>query len=138
MNFFSKLINWFLIFWRGLVLALRSVFSWIFVKIYLGVALTLNIAAWISMWLIYKNIAQELTVLHYNVDFGIDLIGSRTQLFFNPALGLIFIIFDLIVLLLLYRSRDFKLFAHLLLASAALTNALLVLSVISVYLINFR
>jgi NADH:ubiquinone oxidoreductase subunit 3 (subunit A) len=138
MNFFSKLINWFLLFWRDLGLASRAVFSWVFVKIYLIVALAFNITSWVAMWLIYRNIAQDLTVLHYNVAFGIDLIGDRGQLFSNPELGLFFIVFDLIVLLLLSRSRDFKLFGHLLLAAAAFTNFLLALSIISVYLINFH
>jgi len=138
MNFFSKILNWILIFWHTLVSAWRLVFSWIFIKIYLSAALFLNILAWVAVTFIYKGLAQDLAVLHYNVDFGIDLIGSRTQLFLNPSIGLIFILLDLMVMLALAKSRDFKFLAHLLGATAILINILLILSIISVYLINFR
>lgn len=138
MNFFSIIINWWFIFWRGLAAAWRLAVSWFFVRTYLIIALSFNILSWVAMILIYRNLAQDLAVLHYNIDFGIDLIGSRAQLFLNPTLGLILIICDWAVVLFLTKSRDFKFFAHLVLAAAALVNFVLALSVIAVYLINFR
>jgi hypothetical protein len=138
MNFFSRIINWILIFWRNLSSAWHIIFSWTFIRIYLIVVFSLNIITWLAAIIIYKTLVQDLAVLHYNVDFGIDLIGTRSQLFVNPALGLIFALFDVVALLSLTKSRDFKFLAHLLLGAAALVNLLLALAMFSVYLINFR
>ncbi|MFA4942942.1 MAG: hypothetical protein WC564_04870 [Patescibacteria group bacterium] len=100
--------------------------------------LILNSISWLGSFLLYRSLGDELTVLHYNIDFGIDLIGRRGQLFVNPALGLILIILDLSLLLLLTRHQHFKLISFLLWGTMILANIFLILAVLGVYLINFR
>jgi len=114
------------------------VFSWSFSRLYAIVAVVLNLLAWLGTVLIFRSLGNELTVLHYNIDFGIDLVGHRGQLFFNPILGLVLILLNLILILLLARHKDFKFIAYLLWATAVLVNVFLLLAVLAVYLINFR
>lgn len=118
--------------------AWSEVFSWSFSRLYAIVAVVLNLLAWLGTVLIFRSLGDELTVLHYNIDFGIDLVGHRGQLFFNPTLGLVLILLNLILILLLARHKDFKFIAYLLWAAAVLVNVFLLLAVLAVYLINFR
>ena len=83
-------------------------------------------------------------ILHYNVDFGIDLIGNVRQIYIIPLIGLVIVLFNLILLSFAYRKniaperRDAdKFLANLLLGSALFANFILLFSVASIYLINF-
>ncbi len=112
-------------------------FSWPFFRISSLVVLGLNLLNWGFSFLLYRSLGDELTVLHYNVDFGIDLVGHRGELFINPSLGLILIVLNLILLLFFARHKHFKFISYLLWNAAALANFFLLLSVLAVYLINF-
>jgi hypothetical protein len=124
-------------FWSSLAMSLRGVLSWAFIRIYLIIGLILNLFTWLGAVYIYKNIAQDLTVLHYNIDFGIDLIGNRSLIFANPILGLFFLFINFILLLFFYRHKHLNFLAHLLLGIATLANLILIVAVITVYIINF-
>lgn len=95
---------------------------------------------WILAVYIFTQIDQPMMALHYSVDFGIDHYGSSKNIFVIPVLGLIFIFFNIILLLVvsLYNKRDIKFLTHLLLVPALIANIMLLAAVSSVYLINFR
>jgi len=126
------------IFRNNLAGAWNEVFSWSFSRCGVAVALGLNLLNWLASFFLYRSLGDELTVLHYNVDFGIDLIGHRIQLFINPALGLSLIILNLVMLLFFARQKHFKFVSYLLWSTAILANLFLLLGVLAVYLINFR
>lgn len=126
------------LFRNNLAGAWSEVFSWSFSRWGVAVALALNLLDWLASFFLYRSLGDELTVLHYNVDFGIDLIGHRIQLFVNPALGLSLIILNLVMLLFFARQKHFKFVSYLLWNTAALANSFLLLGVLAVYLINFR
>ena len=126
------------IFRNNLAGAWDEVFSWSFSRWGVAVALGLNLLNWLASFFLYRSLGDELTVLHYNVDFGIDLIGHRIQLFINPALGLSLIILNLVMLLFFARQKHFKFVSYLLWSTAILANLFLLLGVLAVYLINFR
>lgn len=112
-------------------------FGWPFFRIFSLVVLGLNLLNWTVSFLLYRSLGDELTVLHYNIDFGIDLVGHRGELFINPSLGLILIVLNMILLLFFARHKHFKFISYLLWNAAALANFFLLLSVLAVYLINF-
>lgn len=85
----------------------------------------------------YSRINQDIAILHYNVDFGIDLIGNKKSFFVIPLLGLIFIILDKVVLLFLLKKNDFKFLAYFLLSFLLLLHIFLALAQYSIYSINF-
>ena len=115
-----------------------EVFNWPSARIYGLVGLILNLLSWLGSILLYRSLGNDLTVLHYNIDFGIDLVGHRGQLFINPILGLSFIILNLVLLLFFVRHKHYKFMSYLLWNSAILANIFLLLAALGVYLINFR
>ena len=65
-------------------------------------ALVLDIIIWIYLFL--KIGPQENPVyLHYNIYFGVDLIGAWYWIYYLPALGLFILLVNFIIAQLLYR-----------------------------------
>jgi len=118
--------------------SISSLFGLFCVRIYLIAIFILNLSSWGFVYLFWKKVSQRMIVLHYNVDFGVDLFGDVKNIFMIPALGLFIVIFNLMLTLLFYKSQDFKFIVHLLLAGALLVNLFLILSLGPIYLINFR
>ena len=133
----EKISHYFINFIKKLGEATAAAWDWTFVRTLLIMGLIFNALNWLGSWFIYRNLAQDSTVLHYNVNFGIDLIGSRAEIFINPLLGLIFFLLDFILILLLYKNKHFKFLAHVLLNTALVVNIVLLLAGLSVYIINF-
>ncbi len=50
---------------------------------------------------------EDFVPLHHNVYFGIDLIGEREKLFFQPLLGLLIIIINVGLAVILSRKDRF-------------------------------
>lgn len=107
-------------------------------RLYFLAVILLQIVAWLQALFIYRHLIGNLLVLHYNVDFGIDLVGDPFQIFIYPLFGLGVFIFNLIIASALNRHKDFKIFTHILLAAAALFSLFLSLALLFIYLINFR
>lgn len=137
MGFFIKIYDSLGIFFHKYKILLNSLFRFLFIKVYFMIVIFLNIMLWLGAYYMYKNISQDIAVLHYNIDFGIDLIGHRNSFFMMPIFGLVFIIVNKIVLLFLTKRDDFKFLAHFLLTLLLLLNILLLLSLYALYLINF-
>jgi len=107
-------------------------------RAYLIIILFWQIIIWLQAIFIYRNLSGHILVLHYNVDFGVDLVVSPGQIFYYPLLGLLISLLNLIILANLNQGKNKQAFAHLLLAAAALFELFLSLALMSVYLINFR
>jgi|WetSurMetagenome_2_1015567.scaffolds.fasta_scaffold00331_19 hypothetical protein len=117
---------------------LSEVFGFLFVKIYLIVLLLQNISLWIFVWLFARQVGGDLTILHFTVDFGIDLVGDSKKLFMIPVLGLFVSVLNLLLLFVFIKNKNFKVIAHLLLAAALMVNIFLSLALGPVYWMNFR
>jgi hypothetical protein len=107
-------------------------------RIYLMVILSWQVIAWLQAIFIYRQLTGNILILHYNVDFGIDLVASPDQIFLYPLFGLIVSLINLTILAILSRHRDFKILAHLLLSAAVFFEIFLSLALLAIYLINFR
>lgn len=118
--------------------ALRSLWRYRLARLYLLLTVIWQTIAWFQAHFIFKNLSSDLLVLHYNVEFGTDLISQPNQIFYYPLGGLMVVLFNLIICLSLYRNKDFKLFVDLLIGAAALFSIFLNLALLSIYLINFR
>ncbi len=114
------------------------IFSFFYIRIYLIIVLGLNLAIWLAVYFININVSQDLVILHYNVNFGVDLIGNVKRIFIIPVLGLLIILINTILLFSLTKHRNFKFFAHLLLVTCFIVNLFLLLGLAFIYLINFR
>lgn len=114
-----------------------EIFSVIQIKVYLSLALLLNICLWFFSWLFYRQVKEDLIILHYNVDFGVDLIGEPRNIFIIPLLGFFAIIFNFSLLFIFAKRSDFKMLSQLILIVSVLANIFLALSLGPIYLINF-
>jgi len=137
MNFLIKIYEKLSIFLKRLKSLSSDLYREAFIKIYFLSVLVINLFLWIGAYLMHRNISQEISILHYNVDFGIDLIGSKNYFFIIPLLSLFFILLNKIILLILLKREHFKFLAQFLLGFLLLINIFLVLSLFSLYLINF-
>lgn len=118
--------------------SIANIFGFFHVRVYLVILFILNLFSWGITYLFFTKVSQNLIVLHYNVDFGVDLIGEVKNIFIIPTLGLFVIIFNLIISLIFLENKHLRFITHLLLAGATLVNLLLLLSLGPIYLINFR
>ena len=118
--------------------ALGYLFGFFYFRIYLIINLGLNLLIWLFVWFINAGSGQNLIKLHYNVDFGVDLIGEVGQLFTIPLLGLIIIFINISLIAINSRHKNLKFIVNLLLGSALAVNMFLLIALGSIYLINFR
>jgi len=109
-----------------------------FIKTYVVITAVINLFSWIFCYLFATKVSQKLVVLHYNVDFGVDLIGDVNKIFVIPFLGLFVLIFNFMLIFLFLKNENFKFLIYLLLGTALLVNLFLFLSLGPIYLINFR
>jgi len=98
----------------------------------------LQLLAWFQVYFIYRNLAGDLLVLHYNVDFGIDLVDDPIRIISYPFFSLIIFLLNLTIAAVLSKHRDFQAYLHILLGAALVFGVFLNLALIFVYLINFR
>lgn len=131
-----KLLNDFYLGRAKLAESVLYLVSFPFVRIYLLFLFVLNITDWFLALYVNKAVSQNLVVLHYNVNLGVNLIGQVSDIYIIPTLGLSFIVINFLLLLNLYRKNRFII--HLLLGFSLLVNLFLIAGTTAIYLINFR
>lgn len=128
--------------WHSLINKIKSSFSAIFhfipSLIYLGLIIVGQISAWFQVWFIHRQLSDSILVLHYNVDFGIDLVGDPIYIYLYPLLGLIVFFMNFIILAIFHKDKNFKILVHYLLGAATLFGLFLSTALLAVFLINFR
>ncbi len=107
-------------------------------RLYLGAAAIAQGASWWLASYIYRNLAGDLLVLHYNVDFGIDWIGDQNLIFYFPLIGLSFLLVSIILLFIFGPGRNFRIQSHYLMGGMILGNLGMLAALTLVYIINFR
>jgi hypothetical protein len=118
--------------------SLSEVFGLLFVRIYLVILLLQNISLWVFVWLFSRQVGDNLAILHFNVDFGIDLVSDAKKLFNIPLLGLFVSLFNFLLLFVFLKNKNFKFIAYLLLTAACLVNIFLSLALGPIYWMNFK
>jgi len=123
-------------YWEEFKEAARDTFADWPSRILGAVAVAANVLCW---WLAFNArsaVSGEIAILHYNVDFGIDLIGSPAKIYILPVAGLFFILLNFI-LFFPFKPKD-KTVGYLLLAAALIANLFLLTNLQLVKLVNLR
>lgn len=108
-----------------------------YMKAYSGAALLLIVLNWISSYVInIKTSEGSIIFLHYNVDFGANLVGEVKKIYVIPLLGLIVYLLNLVLSIRFYKRNKF--IPHVLLGSGLIVNGTLLVSLYLIYLINFK
>ena len=106
--------------------------------VYLSIIFLVQMASWWLSYYIFKNLAGNLLVLHYNVDFGIDWISDPNSIFYFPLLGLLFLFLSLVLIFVFGPGRHSRFQSHSLMSGAVLANLGMLAALTLVYIINFR
>jgi len=133
-NFYARFYN----FRQRVGSAIGAIWRFLPNRWYLLFFISLQLIAWLQTMFIYRNLTGNFLVLHYNISFGINLVGEPQRIFIYPIFGLAIMLVNVLILASLHRLKDFKTFAHLLLGTAVLFGFLLSLALFAIYLINFR
>lgn len=114
-----------LIFWRNYFIRFTTI-----------AAILLQIAMWVLLFWKFLPIARGAGIvsLHYNIYFGIDLIGMWYGILAIPVSGLIFIIINSILITALYNKEKFL--SYFLSGCNALINLGLLTALTLIILLN--
>lgn len=137
MNFLIKIYERFLAGLDQVKLWFKNLFFHLFTKVYFSIIFSINVFLFLAAYLMSRRLDHDFAILHYNTDFGIDLIGPKTYLFFLPAASLLFTLINQAVLIKLCSRPDFKFWAYFLLSFLLLFNIFLLLILFTIYTINF-
>jgi len=137
MNLWSKISQNFYLEKRDLTDKFFEVVSYLVVRIYLIVFLFFNLTLWFIAYIIYSQSSDTLIALHYNVDFGVNLIGSVNKIFVLPIIGLLIMVINFTVVLSAFRMKSARFLVHVLLFTPVLIHIFLLTAAVSIYLINF-
>jgi hypothetical protein len=114
-----------LIFWRDLLIRYLTI-----------AAVLLQIGLWLLIFIKILPIANESDFfsLHYNIYFGIDLIGNWYRIFIVPIVGLVFLIINILLIISLYKREKFL--SYFLAASNTLISLGLLVALTLIVLLN--
>ena len=107
-------------------------------KLYLAAILLLQALIWFQAISINRRLSSDLLILHYNIDFGVNSVGSPEKIFLYPLLGLAVAIINFVFVTFFVRRKESKFMAHLFLGSATFFEVFLSLALLAIFLINFR
>lgn len=131
-----KILNYLYLGREKLVQAILFLVSSPFVKTYLSLLFALNFINWLLAFYVNSNVSQNLIVLHYNVNLGVNLIGEAKDIYIIPTLGLALIIINFFLLLNIFKRNKFLI--HLIFGFSLLNNLFLIAGTAAIYLVNFR
>lgn len=134
-NFGHKFIGKFLFKSQGLGKTLADYFGVVSIRLFWLSTLIINLGLWTFTWLMVRKLPQDLAILHYNIIFGVDSLGTPQELYWLPLLGLLLFLLNAIMAIFFYRRDKFLL--KLLLASSIFINIVISLALYSIYLINY-
>jgi len=96
-------------------------------------SLTANLFLWLFLLWQVRNFPESIS-LHYNIYFGIDLLGLRYQTLLLPALGLIFLVINFLAGLIIFTKE--RILSYFLAGLSSFEQLIFILAVIFIVLVN--
>ncbi len=119
---------------------ISDLFNLRYLKLFFGLNIFSIIVNFLFAYFINYSIlpdSRNLTSLHYNVDFGVNLIGDAVNIYILPILGLIFFAVNFLLVLFIFRYKNGHFITCLLMAASWISGIFLLMGLFSIYLINF-
>ena len=124
----------------GLKFHIRSFFAkdffrnpivhWMFI-----ITIFLNVANWVILYIFIKPVDLPI-ILHYNVYFGVDMIGDWWQVYFLPSMGAVFFIINTFLAGFFYEKNE-RIASYIFLLVAFLIQVGIIIASASVIAINY-
>lgn len=115
-------------FGRGFFENSLVLFSLLFTAVFFLIAII------ILIWSTYSR--PPVVIVHYNVYFGVDLIGIWWQVFSIPAVAIVFCLTNMALAYYLYAKKE-RVAAYILLLASSFIAIGTVLSCVSIAIINY-
>ncbi|HOW60440.1 MAG TPA: hypothetical protein P5548_02140 [Candidatus Moranbacteria bacterium] len=107
-----------------------GIVHWVFIG-----SLVVNLANW-GLIIFFIRPVDFLLILHYNVYFGVDIIGPWWQLYFLPLIGIIILSINTILSYLFYQKKE-RIIAHLLMLAAFISQVGITIASVSILMMNY-
>lgn len=107
-----------------------SMVHWVFI-----VSIILNLINWGAIAFFIRPVDFSI-ILHYNVYFGVDMIGFWWQAYFLPLIGILILFINGILGYFFYERKE-RIITHLLMLSIFFVQIGITISVASVLIINY-
>ncbi|MDP1884043.1 MAG: hypothetical protein Q8L10_01625 [Candidatus Moranbacteria bacterium] len=125
---------------RGPRAAIKSFFAQEYFKSHIAIwLLILSLTANLINWVILKIWIQPVDfpiILHYNVYFGVDLVGDYRQVYSLPLIGFILLIINSALSIYFYGQKE-RIASYILLMAVLMIQLSLIVASASVILINY-
>jgi hypothetical protein len=108
--------------------------NWFF-RFYIALIILFNFLNWLLAYYINIKESSDLTILHYNVDFGITFADNAQKAYYFPLFALLLIIINFIFLVALREYSKFLF--HFMNLTSLLVNLMIAISLVFIYFINF-
>jgi len=95
----------------------------------------LNVANWVILYIFIKPVDLPI-ILHYNVYFGVDMIGDWWQVYFLPSMGAVFFIINTFLAGFFYEKNE-RIASYIFLLVAFLIQVGIIIASASVIAINY-
>jgi hypothetical protein len=107
-----------------------SLIQWVLIG-----SLVVNIGDWAFIAFFIRPVDFPI-ILHYNVYFGVDVIGDWWQIYFMPLIGLLILLVNAILGYLFYQQKE-RIVAHLLMLGSFVAQVAISIAVASLLIINY-
>ena len=91
----------------------------------------------VGILFIFIHPSEVLTVLHYNVYFGVDLLGAWWQVYILPGVAWVFVALNTVLAYYLYTKNQERIAAYLFLLGSLMLMSGVVLGCIAIAYINY-
>ncbi|MBP6889355.1 MAG: hypothetical protein KBC83_02795 [Candidatus Moranbacteria bacterium] len=98
---------------------------------------TISFVALVGLFSFFLRPSKSLTVLHYNVYFGVDLLGAWWQTLILPGVSFVFVLVNLVLAYRFYTTQHERIAAYLLLLGSVMLLFSVALGCLSVVYINY-
>lgn len=98
-------------------------------------ALLLNLVCWAASIFFIRPVDFPI-VLHYNVYFGVDMIGDWWKVYLLSGMGLAMLLLNICLGLFFYRRKE-RIIAHVLLLGGCILQICIAIAMAGVILINY-
>ncbi|MEK7598416.1 MAG: hypothetical protein AAB487_01635 [Patescibacteria group bacterium] len=98
-------------------------------------SLAVNLIEWVILKIFVKSVDFPI-ILHYNVFFGVDMMGNYKLVFVLPLIGLALFLINFFLSIYFYRHKE-RIASYLLLMTALMIQLSLFISTLSVIIINY-
>lgn len=98
-------------------------------------SLAVNLSEWIILKIFVKPVDFPI-ILHYNVYFGVDMVGNYKSVFIVPLIGLALFLVNSILSIYFYRRKE-RIAGYLLLMAAFMIQLSLFVAALSIVIINY-